>query len=51
MADKILTEKANTFRRNGWEVRREYLAECHVIEWYYRLNESQEWRLLGRYAY
>jgi len=51
MADKILTGKAADFKRNGWEVRREHLTECHVIAWYFRRDKSEEWRLLGRYAY
>ena len=51
MADKILTEKANQFKKNGWIVRRKHKTECHVIERHYRRSESEEWRLLGRYAY
>ncbi len=51
MSDKYLTGKAWEYRKNGWKVCRKYLRACHVVEWYYRRSENEEWRLLGRYAY
>ncbi len=51
MSDMDLTSKAWQYEKNGWQTLRKYLHACHVVEWYYRHSESEEWRLLGRYAY
>ena len=51
MSDKYLTGKAWQYKKNGWQTRRKYLRAYHVVEWYYRHSENEEWRLLGRYEY
>lgn len=49
--EKLLTEKAMTFKANGWLVRKSHLSDCHVIEWQVSRPGSNHWLLLGRYEY
>lgn len=49
--EKLLTEKAITFRKNGWLVRKLHLSACHVIVLEVSRPGSNHWLLLGRYEY
>lgn len=49
--EKLLTEKAMTFKANGWLVRKVHLSACHVIVLEVSRPGSNNWLLLGRYEY
>ncbi len=49
--EKLLTEKAMVFRKNGWLVRKLHLSAYHVIVLEVSRPGSDNWLLLGRYEY